>query len=169
MTAYLILTVGSLMFWSLYQMAPNGLQLFAINNVDLFIGSGGRSSRSGSRTSTPSASSSAGRSWRRFYPAAGARVEAGHPAAVRGVLAAHGAGVSHSAAGHPVGGRGRQERVCLALRELCAAKHRRAADLADRIRDDRQARAAAVPGRDDGQLDAGDRFGVAFCGRLSRE
>src|SRR4029078_4134892 len=35
MTAYLILTVGSLMFWSLYQMPPNGLQLFAVNNVNL--------------------------------------------------------------------------------------------------------------------------------------
>jgi proton-dependent oligopeptide transporter, POT family len=39
MTAYLILTIGSLAFWSLYQMAPSGLQLFAINNVDLMIGS----------------------------------------------------------------------------------------------------------------------------------
>ena len=39
MTAYLILTVGSLMFWSLYQMAPNGLMLFAVNNVDLMVGS----------------------------------------------------------------------------------------------------------------------------------
>jgi POT family proton-dependent oligopeptide transporter len=39
MTAYLILTVGSLMFWSLYQMAPNGLTLFAVNNVNLMIGS----------------------------------------------------------------------------------------------------------------------------------
>jgi POT family proton-dependent oligopeptide transporter len=39
MTAYLILTIGSLMFWSLYQMAPNGLTLFAVNNVDLMIGS----------------------------------------------------------------------------------------------------------------------------------
>ncbi len=39
MTAYLILTVGSLMFWSLYQMAPSGLQLFAIHNVDLTLGS----------------------------------------------------------------------------------------------------------------------------------
>lgn len=38
MTAYLILTLGSLMFWSLYQMAPNGLTLFAVNNVDLMIG-----------------------------------------------------------------------------------------------------------------------------------
>jgi proton-dependent oligopeptide transporter, POT family len=38
MTAYLILTVGSLMFWSLYQMAPSGLMLFAVNNVDLMIG-----------------------------------------------------------------------------------------------------------------------------------
>ena len=38
MTAYLILTLGSLMFWSLYQMAPNGLMLFAVNNVDLMVG-----------------------------------------------------------------------------------------------------------------------------------
>jgi proton-dependent oligopeptide transporter, POT family len=38
MTAYLILTIGSLMFWSLYQMAPNGLVLFAVNNVQLKYG-----------------------------------------------------------------------------------------------------------------------------------
>src|ERR1051326_1461839 len=38
MTAYLILTVGSLMFWSLDQMAPNGLMLFAVNNVNLMVG-----------------------------------------------------------------------------------------------------------------------------------
>ena len=38
MTAYLILTIGSLMFWSLYQMAPSGLTLFAVHNVDLMIG-----------------------------------------------------------------------------------------------------------------------------------
>jgi POT family proton-dependent oligopeptide transporter len=38
MTAYLILTMGSLMFWSLYQMAPSGLMLFAVNNVDLMLG-----------------------------------------------------------------------------------------------------------------------------------
>ena len=35
MWAYLILTLGSLMFWSLYQMAPSGLQLFAVGNVRL--------------------------------------------------------------------------------------------------------------------------------------
>jgi POT family proton-dependent oligopeptide transporter len=34
MWAYLILTIGSLVFWALYQMAPNGLQLFAVNNVN---------------------------------------------------------------------------------------------------------------------------------------
>jgi POT family proton-dependent oligopeptide transporter len=39
MTAYLILTIGSLMFWSLYQMAPNGLTLFAVHNVNLMLGS----------------------------------------------------------------------------------------------------------------------------------
>ena len=38
MVAFLILTVGSLAFWSLYQMAPSGLQLFADHNVDLMIG-----------------------------------------------------------------------------------------------------------------------------------
>ena len=38
MTAYVILSVGSLMFWSLYQMAPNGLMLFAVNNVNLMVG-----------------------------------------------------------------------------------------------------------------------------------
>jgi POT family proton-dependent oligopeptide transporter len=37
MWAYLILTSGSLVFWSLYQMAPNGLQLFAVNNVNLHV------------------------------------------------------------------------------------------------------------------------------------
>jgi POT family proton-dependent oligopeptide transporter len=37
MCAYLILTVGNLVFWSLYQMAPNGLQLFAVNNVRLRV------------------------------------------------------------------------------------------------------------------------------------
>ena len=38
MTAFLILALGSLMFWSLYQMAPSGLMLFAVNNVDLIVG-----------------------------------------------------------------------------------------------------------------------------------
>ncbi len=37
MWAYLILTIGSLVFWALYQMAPNGLQTFAVNNVNLHV------------------------------------------------------------------------------------------------------------------------------------
>jgi POT family proton-dependent oligopeptide transporter len=37
MWAYLVLGLGSLVFWSLYQMAPNGLQLFAVHNVDLHV------------------------------------------------------------------------------------------------------------------------------------
>lgn len=37
MWAYLILALGSLVFWALYQMAPSGLQLFAINNVNLHV------------------------------------------------------------------------------------------------------------------------------------
>ena len=38
MTAYLILTLGPLMFWSLYPMAPSGLILFAVHNVNLMLG-----------------------------------------------------------------------------------------------------------------------------------
>ncbi len=37
MFAYLILAVGSLVFWALYQMAPNGLQFFAEHNVDRMV------------------------------------------------------------------------------------------------------------------------------------
>ena len=37
MWAYLILSVGSLVFWSLYLMAPSGLQLFAVHNVHLEV------------------------------------------------------------------------------------------------------------------------------------
>jgi POT family proton-dependent oligopeptide transporter len=37
MWAYLLLTLGSLTFWTLYQLAPNGLQLFAVNNCDLVV------------------------------------------------------------------------------------------------------------------------------------
>lgn len=35
MAAYLVLTTGSLMFWSLYQMTTNGLNLFAVGNVHM--------------------------------------------------------------------------------------------------------------------------------------
>lgn len=37
MWAYLVLALGSLVFWALYQMAPSGLQLFAVGNVDLHV------------------------------------------------------------------------------------------------------------------------------------
>jgi POT family proton-dependent oligopeptide transporter len=37
MWAYLILTLGSLVFWSLYQMAPSGLNLFYDRNVDPIV------------------------------------------------------------------------------------------------------------------------------------
>ncbi|MEO8779372.1 MAG: oligopeptide:H+ symporter, partial [Rhodanobacter sp.] len=37
MWAFLLLALGSLAFWSLYLMAPNGVQLFAVNNVDLHV------------------------------------------------------------------------------------------------------------------------------------
>jgi POT family proton-dependent oligopeptide transporter len=37
MWAYLILGAGSLVFWSLYQMAPNGLTIFSVYNVDRHV------------------------------------------------------------------------------------------------------------------------------------
>lgn len=37
MLAYLLLAIGSLTFWTLYQMAPSGLQLFTDNNVDRHV------------------------------------------------------------------------------------------------------------------------------------
>lgn len=37
MMAYVMLTIGSLVFWTLYQMAPMGLQLFAVSNVDRMV------------------------------------------------------------------------------------------------------------------------------------
>jgi proton-dependent oligopeptide transporter, POT family len=37
MWAYLVLGVGSLVFWSLYQMAPNGLTIFSVYNVDRHV------------------------------------------------------------------------------------------------------------------------------------
>ena len=37
MWAFLILALGSLVFWALYQMQPNGLQTFAVRNVELQV------------------------------------------------------------------------------------------------------------------------------------
>jgi len=37
MSAYLVFTLGSLVFWTLYQMAPTGLQLFTVSNVDRIV------------------------------------------------------------------------------------------------------------------------------------
>ena len=37
MSAYLVFTLGSVVFWTLYQMAPTGLQLFAVSNVDRMV------------------------------------------------------------------------------------------------------------------------------------
>ena len=37
MVAYLILAAGSLVFWSLYQLAPMGLMLFSEHNIDLNV------------------------------------------------------------------------------------------------------------------------------------
>ena len=116
MTAYLILTIGSLMFWSLYQMAPSGLMLFAVNNVDLMVGPREDSAavdsehqhrlHRGRRTAARVA----------LHPDARAWVENRHTEAVRDVAALDGARLSHSPARHQAGRRRRQECVRLAVR-----------------------------------------------------
>ena len=98
MTAYLILTIGSLMFWSLYQMAPSGLMLFAVNNVDLMVGPCENSATMDSehqhrlhrarRAGAGVALHSHARAW----------VENRHTEAIRGVAAPDGARLSHSPA-----------------------------------------------------------------------
>ena len=37
MAAYLILALGSLVFWALYQLAPMGLVLFSEHNINLNV------------------------------------------------------------------------------------------------------------------------------------
>ena len=37
MSAYLVFTAGNVVFWTLYQMAPTGLQLFTVSNVDRIV------------------------------------------------------------------------------------------------------------------------------------
>ena len=124
MTAYLILTVGSLMFWSLYQMAPSGLMLFAVNNVE-----------PDGRSREDSAAVDSEHQYRlhrdrradtrgALHAYARARVENRYTEAVCGIAAFDGGCVSHSAARHQTGRGRRQECVRLVVHELCAAKHR---------------------------------------------
>ena len=166
MTAYLILTLGSLVFWSLYQMAPNGLKLFAVNNVDLMIG----------RVQIPP-------QWIQNINTV--CIVLGGPllASLFAQLRARGWSIDipkQFAASLllmglaflilPIGIKlagadGKSAFVWLfasyvlqSMGELLIS--------ADRIRDDRQARAEAVSGHHDGQLDARDRAGVAVRGRF---
>ena len=124
MTAYLILTIGSLAFWSLYQMAPSGLMLFAVHNVNLMIGKRGDSAAVDSEHQHRLHRARRAAARGAVYPDARARLEDRHPAAVRGVAAPDGARLSHSAARDQAGRRRRQECVRLALHELRAAERR---------------------------------------------
>ena len=121
MTAYLILTVGSLMFWSLYQMAPNGLMLFAVNNVNLVIGPVTIQPQWIQNINTVCIVLG-GPLVAALFTRMRARMEDRHPAAVCGVVAVDGGRVSNFAPRNKVGGR-RQERVCVVVLELRAAKH----------------------------------------------
>ena len=123
MTAYLILTVGSLMFWSLYQMAPSGLMLFAVNNVNLIDGSREDSAAVDSEHQHRLHRGRRAAARVALYPHARARLEHRHTETVCGVAAVDGARLSHSPVRHQAGRR-RQERVRVVVLELRAAKHR---------------------------------------------
>ena len=124
MTAYLILTIGSLVFWSLYQMAPSGLMLFAVHNVNLMIGKRGDSAAVDSEHQHRLHHARRAAVRVGLYPDARAGLENRHTAAVCDVAAFDGAGLSHSPVRHQAGRRGRQECVRVALHELRAAEHR---------------------------------------------
>ena len=91
MTAYLILTLGSLVFWSLYQMAPSGLTLFAVNNVDLMVGSRGDSAAVDSEHQHRLHRGRRAAARVVLYPPARARLEDRHTEAVCDVAAPDGA------------------------------------------------------------------------------
>ncbi len=124
MTAYLILTIGSLVFWSLYQMAPSGLLLFAVNNVDLMVGQREDSAAVDSEHQHRLHRARRAAVRVALHPPARAGLEHRHTAAVCGVAAPDGARLSPSPAGHQAGRRRRQECVRVALHELRAAEHR---------------------------------------------
>ena len=98
MTAYLILTIGSLMFWSLYQMAPSGLMLFAVNNVDLMVGPVKIQPQWIQNINTVCIVARRTAARVALHSHARARVENRHTAAIRGVAATDGARLFHSPA-----------------------------------------------------------------------
>ena len=123
MTAYLILTIGSLMFWSLYQMAPNGLMLFAVNNVNLIYGPVTDSAAVDSEHQHRLHRARRTAARLALYPPARARLENRHTETVCDVASVDGGGVSHFTVRHQARRR-REERVRVVILELRAAKHR---------------------------------------------
>ena len=124
MTAYLILTLGSLAFWSLYQMAPSGLMLFAVHNVNLMIGKVEIQPQWIQNINTVCIVLGGPLLASLFTRTARARMEDRHTEAVCDVADLDGAGLSHSPVRHQAGRRRRQECVRVAVHELCAAERR---------------------------------------------
>ena len=169
MWAYLILALGSLVFWSLYQMAPNGLQLFAVNNVRLRVWGVEVAPQWIQNINTVSIViggpllAALFAKWR----ARGWNIDIPQQFAVALILMGLGflalpVGISFADTA------GKTAFVWLFV-SYRPAERGRAADLAGRLRDDRQAGAARVPGNHDGQLDARDRPGLPLRRRLLRD
>ena len=125
MWAYLILTIGSLVFWSLYQMAPSGLQLFAVNNVDLKVWGVKIAPQWIQNINTVVHRGRRAAAGGALRPAARAWLEDRHSAAVRRVAAPDGRSAfsrcrSASSSPTPTG----MSAFVVAVRELRAAEHR---------------------------------------------
>ena len=166
MTAYLILTIGSLVFWSLYQMAPSGLMLFAVNNVDLMVGPVKIQPQWIQNINTvcivlggPLLASLFTR-----MRARGWSIDIPKQFAASLLLMAL-AFLILPLGIKLAGADGKSAFVWLFMSYVLQSIGELLIS-ADRLRDDRQARAEAIPGRHDGQLDARDRPRVAVCGRL---
>ena len=166
MWAYLVLTLGSLVFWALYQMAPSGLQLFAVNNVDRKVWGIEVAPQWIQNINTvvivvggPLMSALFVR-----LRARGWKIDV--PKQFAASLILMGLGFLALPAGIAFADAQGDVRVLVAVRELRLPERRRAPHLARRLRDDRQARAAPASGRDDGLVDARHRPRLDLRGRL---
>jgi POT family proton-dependent oligopeptide transporter len=98
MAAYLILALGSLVFWALYQLAPMGLMLFSEHNINLNVDP--EHQHAGDRGGRPAAGLV-------VQSPARSRLQHRHSAAVLRIAVLYRARHAGAAAGHQHGGRRR--------------------------------------------------------------
>ncbi|UNP88194.1 oligopeptide:H+ symporter [Aeromonas encheleia] len=157
MVAYLILALGSLIFWSLYQLAPMGLMLFSEHNINLNV-FGWQVAPQWIQNINTLVIVIGGPLMALLFKRLreqGWRIDI--PSQFAASLFLHGAGDAGAAGGHPSGRGGRPGRLQVDRHQLCAAEPGGAAHLPHRLRHDRQIGPRQPAGADDGLLDDGDR------------